>query len=791
MGALVAVRRAGWASAFLVFVALSVLLGGAGERASTTSFGAVFAAAVPLCLLLERSGDRWVVPVFAAFGTELAVRAYACSSVGSAAIESTQTLVHVIVSGTLMVRLGSSRILQAGAMTLIVFAAFIIIGAMCGASVGSLLGIPFGRSATFMDWQMSWLGDALGVAALLPVLLVWRRRPPRPRFNHPTRLAEASGLLFLWSAFAIVVGDDWSAGHEEVLFLLVPIFVWTSSRFGLAWGALGNLAFVFVASQSDILRPSSPEWALFHRGFVLMAILASLYLAVLLEERDRMLRVLETNKSRLWAVLASIPDIVLRVDREGRCLERLGATSFDPPGAAKISSVSALLPAEAAAAVRKVVREVVKTGTPGGCQTHYNIASRVRWVEARVAAVAPSTEGEERTAIVSLRDVTDEHLSQQRAAEADKARALQHLTGGVAHDFNNLLTTIIGNLDLLRMEITNADHLASLEDVSRAAARGRDLTQRLLAYSERQPLQPKATNIAHYLPGLLPRLEERSDVRVSFQVDVDGGGPWTVSVDADRLEKAVVSLVDNARDADAGSLTNIRLRLDRKTLPSGCEGAPVVYVRIAVEDDGEGMSTETLERACDPFFTTRGVGHTGLGLSMVRGFARQSGGHFRLRSRKNQGTQASLLLPLIEQADPAAVASDDFVPPERIVIAAHQDAQIRRVVVEQAIGRGYVPVEAQTIYGLNTLLGRWEQVALVVVERGLGSSNAPSQVPHLSDDQPCLTIINPSRVGRPGLTPTELGALGKEMAELLPKKPSSSILDLEESWPPIPVMPQA
>jgi len=261
--------------------------------------------------------------------------------------------------------------------------------------------------------------------------------------------------------------------------------------------------------------------------------------------------------------------------------------------------------------------------------------------------------------LMTVLNGTAESLERQRAAIAEldqklrmsqKMESLGHLTGGIAHDFNNLLTVILGNAEILTEKLAKDERLRALAEMTRnAALRGAALTSRLLAFGRRQALNPKATDINKLILGMDGLLRRTLGEQIEVEV-VNGGGLWTALIDAAQLESAVLNLCINARDAmhNGGRLTieTANVRFDATYAANQVEVEPGQYVMIAVSDSGTGMDAETLARAFDPFFTTKDVGKgSGLGLSMVYGFVKQSKGHVRIYSEMGHGTTVKLYLP--------------------------------------------------------------------------------------------------------------------------------------------------
>jgi PAS domain S-box-containing protein len=238
--------------------------------------------------------------------------------------------------------------------------------------------------------------------------------------------------------------------------------------------------------------------------------------------------------------------------------------------------------------------------------------------------------------------------AREALAQAQKMEAVGQLTGGVAHDFNNLLMAVLGNLELLRKRLPDDARAAQLLDNAMLGAqRGVSLTQRMLAFARRQDLKPAAVELSELVRNMADLLDRSIGPQVRIETSFPDGLP-RVMVDANQLELALINLAVNARDAmpKGGTLT-----ISAREGAGGCELPPGRYVCLAVTDNGQGMDKETLARAQEPFFTTKGIGKgTGLGLSMVQGLAEQSKGRLELRSSPGEGTTAEIWLPVTDLA---------------------------------------------------------------------------------------------------------------------------------------------
>ncbi len=262
------------------------------------------------------------------------------------------------------------------------------------------------------------------------------------------------------------------------------------------------------------------------------------------------------------------------------------------------------------------------------------------------------------------RDITERVLAQQELEktreaffQAQKLESLGQLTGGIAHDFNNLLMAVLSSLEMLRKRMPDDPKLVQLLDNAvQGAERGAALTQRMLSFARRQELNVKPLDVAGLLAGLQGLLEQTLGPSITVNVRVQGK-VRAANADANQLELAIINLAVNARDAmPAGGAITMTVREEHVASGEG-DIAPGDYVCIGLTDTGEGMDEETLARATEPFFTTKGVGRgTGLGLSMVHGLAEQLSGRLRLKSQPGEGTTAELWLPVAEGVAVKALA---------------------------------------------------------------------------------------------------------------------------------------
>ncbi len=335
------------------------------------------------------------------------------------------------------------------------------------------------------------------------------------------------------------------------------------------------------------------------------------------------------------------------------------------------------------------------------------------------------------------RDITAEkeqsealRQTEEALRHAQKMEAVGQLTGGLAHDFNNLLTGISGSLELLQMRVAQG-RMAELDRhftaAHGAAKRAAALTHRLLAFSRRQTLDPKPTDVNRLVAGLEDLI--RRTVGPSVNIEVVGAvGLWTTLVDPNQLENALLNLCINARDAmpDGGRLTieTGNRWMDAHTARER-ELAPGQYISLCVSDTGTGMTPDVMRRAFDPFYTTKPMGAgTGLGLSMIYGFVRQSGGQARIYSEPGRGTMVCLYLPrhFGEAADaevPPPAATPQRAEEGETVLIVDDEVTVRMLVTEVLQDQGYTSIEAADGPSALRVLDSDRRIDLLVTDVGL------------------------------------------------------------------------
>lgn len=343
--------------------------------------------------------------------------------------------------------------------------------------------------------------------------------------------------------------------------------------------------------------------------------------------------------------------------------------------------------------------------------------------------------------------------TEDQLRQAQKMEAVGQLTGGIAHDFNNMLTGVIGALAIIKRRIA-AGRLNELEKFIEAATssahRAAALTHRLLAFSRRQSLDRQPVDVTQLIGSMEElfrrTLGEQVELRIHAATDA-----WKAVTDANQLESAVLNLVINARDAmpDGGTLTieTSNLILTEPDLAHGEALVPGSYVVLAVSDTGTGMSQATIDKAFDPFFTTKPIGQgTGLGLSMIYGFAQQSGGHAKIDSQLGTGTTIKLYLPRSEgdAAPTASAENSDFTAPRgegENVLVVEDDESVRMLVVNVLQDLGYRVLEAiDGVQALCHIEGK-TRIDLLISDVGLPGMNGRQLAEMAIAVRPSLKVL--------------------------------------------------
>jgi len=351
-------------------------------------------------------------------------------------------------------------------------------------------------------------------------------------------------------------------------------------------------------------------------------------------------------------------------------------------------------------------------------------------LEAKVAARTTELQA----AIETLQiEVAEREKAEAQVRQMQKIESIGQLTGGIAHDFNNMLAVVLGSLEIVKRRLTTDPDkaLAGIEHAEEGAKRAAQLTARLLAFSRQQPLAPEPVNANKLVSGMSELLRQTIGEQIEVET-VLAGGLWRTHIDAPQLENAILNLCVNARDAMQGdeiggggklTIETHNCHLDDAYSASNAGVSEGQYVLVSVTDSGTGMTPEVIERAFDPFYTTKEVGKgTGLGLSQVFGFVKQSGGHIKIYSEIGEGTTVKLYLPRYFGKDEVAEISKanpnewPGAKPDETVLVVEDDAHVRQVSVQLIRDLGYEVIEvASGPQALERLAGK-ERVDLVFTD---------------------------------------------------------------------------
>jgi PAS domain S-box-containing protein len=351
------------------------------------------------------------------------------------------------------------------------------------------------------------------------------------------------------------------------------------------------------------------------------------------------------------------------------------------------------------------------------------------------------------------RDITERvkaqrelELAREQLFQSQKMEAIGQLTGGVAHDFNNLLMAVLGSLELLRKRVPQDDPklMQLIDNAELGAERGRALTQRMLAFARRQELELKPVDLGRLVGDMGDLLRRSLGPLITLELDLPEGLA-AVNTDANQIETAILNLTVNARDAMPGGGT-ITIAAEETEPPANLALPAGRYVKLSVTDTGSGMDAETLARAAEPFFTTKGVGKgTGLGLSMVHGLAEQSGGRMVMSSTPGQGTTVTLWLPV--QGKAAAVAPQPVEVPQPtesrplVIVAVDDDPLVLMNTTAMLEDLGHTVIDALSGREALEKLDAAPQVDLVITDHAMPSMTGSQLAQQIRERWPALPVV--------------------------------------------------
>jgi PAS domain S-box-containing protein len=443
--------------------------------------------------------------------------------------------------------------------------------------------------------------------------------------------------------------------------------------------------------------------------------------AAQLAARETLIHTFYEHSSECHAVLVAVPGGQFRYEEINPATLRLyGKTREEVVG----HTIEELFDAATAANLSAHLTDCLVSNVP----LRYEREHGDRTLEA-VATPVLGAESHRRV-VVSARDVTERRALEQQLLQSRKMEAVGQLTGGLAHDFNNLLSGISGSFELLQTRVAQG----RVSDLDRyvvagqaAARRAAALTHRLLAFSRRQTLDAKPTDVNRLIADMIELISRTVGPGISIEV-VGGMGLWHPLVDGNQLENALLNLCINARDAmpDGGKITiETANRWIDERMAKDSDLAPGQYISICISDTGCGMSPEVAARAFEPFFTTKPLGQgTGLGLSMIYGFARQSGGQVRIYSEVGKGAMICMYLPRAEETRSPERAQPVSSPamlqnPGKTVLVVDDEAVVRMLVVEVLQDLGCAAVECDDGIAALEVLRSNRPLDLLITDVGL------------------------------------------------------------------------
>ncbi len=691
----------------------------------------------------SRRSEAWRLPVLDRLSGALAlvllaVLAYHFPNLrfGQSLLRDTLTIAMPIAVVTAAVWRGASYRLRAllllGAIFSVEFLGVTLYGYVIGTVLVALIGV--GLSALLLGRRWAIAGWAVSTGVLL------------------------GASLGIW------------AGWFETAFdpsRVDPRILATGIRVTLAYGSLSAVLALGVYTVVDRLSVSLRET----RQALAQATSAR-------SERARAEVGKRSAEAQFESLVENAPDSIAIVDRDHRVV--FANHQVDSPTIPVGSGAEELVVPEHAARVRDHIEQVFATGEPVSYDVQLEDPDRGRvWYSARVGPIVEDGRVDRVIAVTS--DISGRLDLEEQLRQAQKLEAVGQLTGGVAHDFNNLLTVILGNLQLVASGLSDKDpSLAFVDRASEAVRRGSALTHRLLAFAAKQSLQPRLVDLGELVAGMDDLLRRTLGETIGIHT-LRAEGLWKCEVDPIQLENVILNLAINARDAmpNGGRLEietrNVEVDAALARQHSGlCVGS---YVLLSITDAGTGMGPEVLEHVFEPFFTTKGLGRgSGLGLSMVYGFVKQSDGEIAIESAPDEGTRVHIYLPRVSDAGVdrefgigPAQATEAALPKGtgELILVVEDDEDVRSLTVHLLERLGYKTIEAEDGAKALALLERASEVALVFTDVVLPGATSGVQLGRaLARLRPNLPVLYTS-----GYMANSMGSRGLGPGDELVEKP--------------------
>ena len=745
------------------------------------------------------------------------VTAAALVSVGNA-LEALAATYIVRSYGT-----GTARLDNAADVVVFVTAAAVAALAASTIGVAALAALGLIPSSLITTaWFTWWLGDVTGIIVVAPLLLAWAHLGPAPWRN--VRWGETVVALAMLIVVAAAIFTRWFSAVSPLLpqmtwhllptqfaiapYLVAPVLLWIEFRLGPSMGAFGRLVTTAIATAGTLagsgpfVEGSANSSLLALQGFISVVTVTMLLIAGALGERrqaiealtrsreqlekrvERRTAALVESEARYRILIEGVVDYAIYLlDPEGHVINwNAGAQRIKGYGAEEIISQhfsifytaedrAANLPQrtlEIAAREGKFETEAWRVRKDGVRYYANIVVDALRDEAGRVVGFAKIT-----------RDITHEvrqkealEIARAALAQAQKMEAIGQLTGGIAHDFNNILTVIIGNVEIIERGLSATE--SKLRDAAQSAMRGAmraaAVTQRLLAFARRQPLEPRSVDVNTLVADMTGLLDRVLGESVTHELQFSDGLPRCFC-DANQLETALLNLVLNARDAmpDGGTVVIATGEQQLDPTPEEDDVKPGRYVVLRVSDSGVGMLPDVRARVFEPFFTTKEVGKgSGLGLSMVYGFIKQSRGHIRVDSEPEKGTTVTLYLPCATGERPAAAplpSPEPIVEQRRgaLVLVVEDNADVRELTVSAVRALGHRVISAADGETALGLLAAEPGIELLFVDLGLPRFDGSKLAAEAKRRHPQIRVL--FTTGHSD-APERVGAVGDQVAIL-------------------------
>ncbi len=403
-------------------------------------------------------------------------------------------------------------------------------------------------------------------------------------------------------------------------------------------------------------------------------------------------------------------------------------------------------------ATTRAVRSATSGADVDGFENRYRAKDgTTRWITWRTAFEGELIYGYGRDVTAEKESAARLLVAEDALRQSQKMEAVGQLTGGIAHDFNNMLSVVMGSLDLLERRIGPEDQRSRryVQAAAESAKRAANLTQRLLAFSRQQPLQPETLDINRLVSGMSDLLRHSIGAEIRLEA-VLAGGLWKANVDPNQLENVILNLAVNARDAmpDGGRLTieTQNSHLDNRYVQSEIGVPAGQYVLIAVSDTGSGMPAEVIAKAFDPFFTTKDIGKgTGLGLSQAYGFVKQSGGHVKIYSEVGDGTSIKIYLPRSDEdiLEPSSqtVGEDMRGEAREVILVVDDEPAVRQFSVDAFEELGYSVLQSESAVTALQVLKDHPEIALLFTDIVMPDVNGRKLVDQARVIRPDLKVL--------------------------------------------------